>query len=187
MGLKYDEYIKEHKDNVKQAYQWLRNYLPEIFEDGYLKMECDLLIEEHDKSKYSSEEYDPYDAYFYGSRSYQVVDEFKHAWLHHIHKNPHHWQHWVLINDNPEEGEIVLDMPDEYIIEMICDWWSFSWKSGDLTEIFKWYEEHSPYMKLSEYTRDHVEDILRMIKEKLESADESLPGRLSEVDNVSAS
>ena len=51
-------------------------------------------------------------------------------------------------------------MPDCYIIEMICDWWSFSWKQENLYEIFKWYEERKDYIKLSDYTRKKVEDIL---------------------------
>ena len=51
-------------------------------------------------------------------------------------------------------------MPDCYIIEMICDWWSFSWKQENLHEIFKWYEERKNYIKLSDYTRRKVENIL---------------------------
>ena len=62
----------------------------------------------------------------------------------------------------------ILDMPDEYIIEMICDWWAFSWAAGDLTTIFKWYDEHQEYMKLSVITRQKVENILHQIKTKLE-------------------
>ena len=54
---------------------------------------------------------------------------------------PHHWQYWVLINDNPEEGEVLIEMPYNYILEMICDWWAFSWAKGNLNEIFPWYEE----------------------------------------------
>lgn len=178
MSKQYDEYIKEHKQNVREAHGWLRTYLPEIFEDDEFKGEVSQLCEfDHDRSKYSEEEYDAYDKYFYGkNRSYEVVQNFNKAWLHHIHNNPHHWQYWVLINDDPDEGEIILDMPNKYIIEMICDWWSFSFKKGDLREIFSWYKEHSRYMKLSEYTRDHVEDILYMINRKLtelESNDEN--------------
>lgn len=41
--------------------------------------------------------------------SYEVVENFNRAWLLHIHRNPHHWQHWVLINDDPELGETVLE------------------------------------------------------------------------------
>lgn len=169
MSKEYDDYIKEHKDNVFKAFQWLEKNLPEIFLDEGFKATCRHLCEySHDQSKYSEEEYDAYDKYFYGrNKSYQVVNDFNIAWLHHIHANPHHWQHWVLINDDPDKSEIILDMPDEYIIEMICDWWSFSFKKGDLHEIFNWYEERKDYMKLSEYTRDRVQDLLYMIKEKL--------------------
>ena len=127
------------------------------------------IIFNHDHSKNEPDEYSAYDAYFYGgNRSYAVVQDFNRAWLTHIHRNPHHWQHWVLINDDPNEGEIVIDMPYEYIIEMICDWWAFSWNKGNLYEIFNWYDEHKDYMKLSEKTRNTVENILNKIKEKLD-------------------
>ena len=168
MSKIYDEYIENHKKNVFNAFLWLEANLPEVFHYDEFKAECRYLCEfSHDESKYSDEEYDAYDKYFYGNRSYEVVENFRKAWLHHIHANPHHWQHWVLINDNPEEGEIVLDIPNKYIIEMICDWMSFSLSKGNLYELFDWYDEHKKYMKLSDLTRDHVEDILTMIKNKL--------------------
>ena len=83
----------------------------------------------------------------------------------------HHWQHWILINDDPDKAEVILDMPYNYILEMICDWWSFSWKTGKLEEIFTWYDAHKAYMKLSDKTRETVEDILDKIKAKLEEED----------------
>lgn len=64
-------------------------------------------------------------------------------------------------------------MPYNYIIEMICDWWAFSWNGRNLNEIFDWYDKHKDYMKLSDATRKTVEDILSKIKEKLEGLDES--------------
>ena len=73
-----------------------------------------------------------------------------------------------MINDDPEEGTVALDMPYRYILEMICDWWAFSWKDGELTEIFDWYKMHEKHMILSEDTRKTVEDILEKIKKKLE-------------------
>lgn len=173
MSEKYDEYIREHKENVSKAFYWLRDNLPEIFSDEYFKRDCEFeCVRNHDESKYIDDEYKAYDAYFYGgNRSFEVVQNFNKAWLKHIHRNPHHWQHWVLLNDNPDEGEIILDMPDVYIIEMICDWWSFSWKQGKLDEIFKWYDERKEYMKLSDYTRLRVEVILKQIKAKLSESD----------------
>lgn len=167
MSKEYDTYLSNHRVNVSRGYNWLHKNLPEIFK-GVEDRSAELRFF-HDKSKESPDEYNAYDNYFYGkNRSYAVVTKFKWAWLEHIHHNPHHWQHWVLINDDPEEGEVILEMPYEYIIEMICDWWSFSWAKGNLTEIFSWYEEHSKYIKLAPKTRKTVESILKKIRKKLD-------------------
>lgn len=169
MSQQYDEYLKEHLDNVVKGCKWLIGNLSEIFLDdnniSEVLYQCQF---KHDRSKYNANEYDAYDNYFYGgNKSFEVVQNFNNAWLIHIHNNPHHWQHWVLLNDEPDEGEIILDMPDNYIIEMICDWWSFSWKTGNLYEIFNWYDKRKNYIKLSKATREKVENILHSIREKL--------------------
>ncbi len=144
---------------------WLHNNLPEVTE-GVPNLAWQIAFE-HDHSKSEPDEYAAYDAYFYGNRSYAAVRDFQRAWLLHIHRNPHHWQHWILINDSPQAGETAIEMPYNYIIEMICDWWSFSWASGDLGEIFIWYDGHKNYMKLHPNTRKKVEGILKKIKEKI--------------------
>ena len=166
MSQKYDEYLKEHITNVVKAFNWFKEYMPTLFLDENDMNEIEHQITtSHDKSKFTQEEYEAYDKYFYGgNKSYDVIRNFNNAWLHHIHNNPHHWQHWVLLNDEPDEGEIFLEMPDNYIIEMICDWWSFSWKKGDLTEIFSWYNERKDYIKLGPDTREKVEGILESMK-----------------------
>lgn len=173
MSRKYDLYLEQHKGNVAKGFHWIKENLPELIIDipgvDYEHQICF----EHDLSKSNLDEYEAYDAYFYGgNRSYYVVEEFRYAWLKHIHNNPHHWQYWVLINDEPNEGEIVLDIPYNYILEMICDWWAFSWNSGDLTEMFDWYEAHKDYMKLSSRTRRNVEYTLDKIREKLKESEE---------------
>lgn len=168
MSVQYDEYIEEHKSYVWEAFDWLSTNIPELTDETTWTKAERLCAYMHDDSKYDKAEYDAYDAYFYGgNRSYEVVQSFNKAWLHHIHENPHHWQYWVLINDDPDNGEIILDMPNEYIIEMLCDWLSFSFKKGDLHEIFNWYDEHKDYMKLSDRTRSKVNHSLEMIKKKL--------------------
>lgn len=174
MSMEYDLYLKEHKANVRKGFEWIEKNLPEVVLPGKTEgvgksVLWHQICSMHDASKYTPNEYDAYDAYFYGNnKSFEVVNNFNHAWLHHIHNNPHHWQHWVLNNDDPDEGEVILDMPYRYILEMICDWWAFSWKSDNLREIFKWYDEHKDYMKLSTKTRDIVESILDKIKTKLD-------------------
>jgi hypothetical protein len=149
----------EHVANVEKAYIWLRE--KEIISD-----ELTTQINWHDVSKYLKDEYDAYDTYFYGKKTEKVKTEFNYAWLHHIHNNPHHWQYWVLVND--EDGTHALEMPREYVIEMICDWWAFSHKSGNLYEIFDWYKSHKKNMILHEKTKKLVEEILDRIKQELD-------------------
>lgn len=169
MSNQYDRYLDQHKSNVKRAFDYIRDNLPELVIGDY-DYEHQIGFA-HDESKSSQEEYDAYDAYFYGgNRSYSVVQNFNKAWLHHIHNNPHHWQHWVLINDDPGEGIVLLEMPYNYVLEMVCDWWAFSWSKGNLSEIFKWYDEHKEYMRLNPKTRSIVENILAKIKEKVEES-----------------
>lgn len=173
MSYQYDLYLEQHKGNVTKGLQWIEEHLPELLKPGF---NYDWQINfGHDQSKSEPDEYAAYDAYFYGgNRSYEVVQNFRRAWLAHIHRNPHHWQHWILMNDDPGEGMVILDMPYNFIIEMICDWWAFSWNKGNLYEIFSWYDEHKDYMKLSDKTRKTVEDILSQIKEKLDTPEETL-------------
>lgn len=166
MSKQYDDYLKQHIANVSKGYNWLRTNLSHLLIGGI--PDIDRQISEHDRSKYIPDEYDAYDAYFYGKeKTSEVEKNFQLAWLQHIHRNPHHWQYWVLIHDDPDEGETIMEMPYNYIIEMICDWWAFSWNKGDLSEIFSWYEEHAAYIKLAPGTRAIVEDILWELRGRL--------------------
>ena len=180
MSEMYDAYLQIHKAGVCKAYQWIEENIPQVLKD--LDKDIDWQIQfNHDASKTDAEEYQAYDAYFYGDRSYKVVQDFKYAWLHHIHNNPHHWQYWVLINDDEEEGTIALEMPFEYVIEMICDWWSFSFRSGDLREVFSWYADHEKRMILHKKTRELVDYILAEINNKLDEMDMKLDDMIEEV------
>lgn len=174
MSQQYDEYLHEHISNVNKAWWWMSDHgiLP-----PHMPFEAEALTM-HDNSKLGEEEYDAYDDYFYGKEGkdeddISVIDSaFDYAWLHHIHNNPHHWQYWVLIND--DEGTKALEMPASYVYEMIADWWSFSWKTGKLTEIFDWYEKHKDKMVLHPATKILVEEALNKIKAILitQAADE---------------
>lgn len=182
MSREYDLYLAEHIGNVQRGWDWMRtNLLPEI--DQWIARQypdspvidiygIQRLVTEHDKSKTDKEEYEPYDAYFYGPSSIRhsskTVRDFDAAFLRHIHKNPHHWQYWVLVHDDNEEGVEPIEMPLNYIFEMICDWWTFSWKSNDLLEIFQWYEDHKKHMILHSKSKKTVECILSTMKKILE-------------------
>jgi hypothetical protein len=57
-------------------------------------------------------------------------------------------------------------MPYIYILEMICDWGSFSIKSGDFRELSKFYYEKArddEEKNLSDATKEIVEEILTKI------------------------
>lgn len=71
----------------------------------------------HDESKWSAAEFPAY------VRKYAMgIDDkpdFERAFLHHLHHNPHHWQHWLLPN---VASNTAVDMPENYIREMVADW-----------------------------------------------------------------
>jgi len=161
MSFAYDQYLAEHIGNVNKGLHWMLDNLG--LKEEKTALEEAMVSFNHDESKYSTEEYDAYDQYFYGgNRSYKVVQDFNYAWLHHIHQNPHHWQYWVLLEDDPESGMPykALEIPVPYIFEMIADWWSFSWKEGNLFEIFDWYADHRSKQIINPKSREIVEYIL---------------------------
>lgn len=163
MSKEYDKYLNEHKECVSSAFHWLRTH-GIVMLNNYCMWKA---IFDHDDSKFDEDEYDAYDKYFYGEKTPEVKEAFDFAWLHHIHNNPHHWQYWVLINDE-YDGTKALMMPYNRVVEMICDWWSFSWKTGNLYEIFDWYESHKEQMILHKKTRELVEEILAGIRTELD-------------------
>lgn len=168
MSMEYDTYLLEHISNVQKGLEFFKKHMPDVLHDdkGFIGYALEEQFANHDKSKYDEEEYAAYDAYFYGGNKTQaVLDEFNRAWLHHIHHNPHHWQYYILIQDDDET--VCVEMPYCYVLEMICDWWAFSWKKGDLFEIFKWYEDHKKHIQLGLETRKTVEDILNRLRAKL--------------------
>ena len=171
MSKEYNEYLSKHVGAVHKAAAWMADNLAIVQgmtdEEKFAFWKA---VRKHDDSKWCMREYVGYDACFYGEAD---EDAFNRAWLHHIHNNPHHWQHWLLMNDDGKYREpdkvIPLEMPEVCALEMVADWWSFSWRSGDLSEVFGWYEDHKDDMILHPKTREFVESVLSEIREKLAS------------------
>ena len=167
MSKEYDDYLKSHIDAVRNAVDWIvENNVGDVrkLRGGLVAARLASNARAHDESKFLIEEYGPYDAYFYGGRDEGALDA---AWLHHIHHNPHHWQHWLLFEDENDGKPKPLEMPKEHALEMVADWWSFSWRSGNLREVFGWYDEHKDRIVLHQSTREYVESVLGEIDEKL--------------------
>jgi hypothetical protein len=166
MRDEYDDYLAKHVNSVKNAFSWICVNLPELVDD-YDADELGEYIGKHDRSKWDDEEYFAYCEYFYGDRTPEVDEDFDYAWLHHQHSNPHHWQHWLLRED---DGDVkALEMPYLDVLEMVCDHWAFSWVKDNLYEIFTWYDNNKDKMVLHQETRNLYESILDKIKNKLDS------------------
>lgn len=164
MSAEYDMTLKQHVANVRKAYFWIKRSLPEVLLE-IPGVDYSWYIDFHDDSKTIPDEYNAVDAYLYGEQTKEVVAKYKRARLEHRNRNPHHWSYWILHN---EDGTTeVLDMDYPYIIEMICDWWSYSWAQDDLFIIFDWYDANKKTIKLSKKTRKTVEDILNKLEAKL--------------------
>jgi len=127
----------------------------------------------HDLSKFRPSELLPYARYFYepdGSPRtrrdktgyYKAAETGDHAfdiaWMHHQHRNPHHWQYWVLPLD--DGGVRALRMPEEYVLEMVADWRGASLAQGYGSDVVPWYLEHMHLMTLHPETRWDVEDLI---------------------------
>jgi hypothetical protein len=125
----------------------------------------------HDWTKLTPSEFFPY-ARFFGSPQppkdktgyYKPTDTgdvlFETAWLSHTRKNTHHWQYHVMA---VEDGEKLYDMPDEDVLEMICDWWGASRAQKTKSSPKEWYYAHKELMRFSPLTQHKVETYLEEI------------------------
>ena len=132
----------------------------------------------HDWSKFLPCEWRPYARYFYGnlpdwdivkrqipSYSYNGTKQaasvaFDMAWLHHQHRNPHHWQHWVLREDSGATK--LLPMPENFVREMVADWMGAGRAITGKWETAAWYEKNREKIQLNESTREKVEQLLEL-------------------------
>jgi hypothetical protein len=111
----------------------------------------------HDLSKFRPGEWWPYLQQFYGT-----PDEarFNVAWLAHQHRNPHHWQHWILREDSGVTK--TLAMPHPFVLEMVADWAGAGRCFKGYWDVAAWYLTSRHEMQLHPETRTLVEAILRL-------------------------
>ncbi len=153
----YKKYIIEHKANVTKFADWLKENLPELFEGIDIEL-FDDMIREHDASKFSEEEFEPYAQKWFNNSGETL--EYREAWKHHWTHNEHHPEFWL--------GE---DMPYIYILEMLCDWGSFGMKTGNLRELSDFYynkAKDDEEKNLSDNTKEIIEEILDKINSRLD-------------------
>jgi len=135
----------------------------------------------HDLSKFLPSEFIPYSNYFYGNNNdihrgrnitgyYKPTDTgdkaFDFAWLLHQKRNRHHWQWWILPED--EGGIKLLEIEEPYRTEMLCDWigaakaqGKFSPEDDYLYKTRQWWNTNNHKMQLHPNTRKYFEDLLK--------------------------
>lgn len=115
----------------------------------------------HDASKFLPSEWGPYANTFYkldGSKQYDETPAFKVAWLMHQHRNPHHWQHWILKMDGG--STVALEMPMRYVLEMVADWMGAGRAITGKWESAAWYANNRDKIILHDQTRKIVDGII---------------------------
>lgn len=115
----------------------------------------------HDWSKFTRSEWGPYVRRFeYGRAGLEDKsndpEDFKRAWSHHWHHNPHHWEYWA----KPEWDGMMLHMPETYAREMIADWRAASRVYSGQSDCLSWYEKNKHRQTMDSATREFVEGIL---------------------------
>jgi hypothetical protein len=116
----------------------------------------------HDWAKMSRAEWNPYVQMFYGPKLIQwknkEQEDFDRAWLHHQHKNPHHWQHYLLQED---DGDIkILEIPENFAREMVADWIGVGRAITGKWEVESWYKANYEKIKLHPNTRKLVDNLI---------------------------
>lgn len=142
--LRYASYVARHK--------WF------VFRAG-LKTKAPLWrLVVHDWSKLTPAEWRGYVDTFYRDGVPGAPERFDRAWLHHQHRNPHHWQHWLLRED---DGPLkVLPMPEEFVREMVADWMGAGRAITGRWEINDWYVRNFEKIVLAPETRVRVHELL---------------------------
>ncbi len=96
----------------------------------------------HDLSKFMPSEWISYAWSFYGPWKYNerpdwLVKSFNRAWLKHQHRNPHHWQYWILVQD--DGPAIKIEIPLNYCKEMLANWRGAGRAISGIDNTYGWY------------------------------------------------
>ena len=126
----------------------------------------------HDLSKFTPREFKAYSNYFFDiqqaprpkegyKKPAKTTEEFDVAWMHHVRRNDHHWQYWVVVLDDTgvvRPAVVARKMPIKVVTEMLCDWIGAgkAQRFGNNTKI--WWRKHNKSMILHPDTRAWLEN-----------------------------
>jgi len=117
----------------------------------------------HDWDKFLPRMFFPYSRFFYKPDGtpqvrrdktgyYKPSDtgdrDFDLAWLGHVRRSPHHWQYWVLPD---EDGDHVFPMGHNDVKEMVCDWIGAGLAQGK-PDVAEWWKRNQHKMQFAPET-----------------------------------
>lgn len=152
----YHVYIYNHQQNVFKA--WMTNMnifllLVPMDEESIRQLNVEII--NHDTSKFSEEEFEPYRKNFFPVSDKEKENnkgDFDMAWEHHYKNNPHHWNYWV------DENGVAKEIDEINIIHMICDWMAMGMQFNNTAA--EYYFKNKNKINLHPVTREKVEYIL---------------------------
>ncbi len=125
----------------------------------------------HDLSKYSWPEFSASVRYYQGDRSpfsyEKTIRSYSSGWLHHKGKNRHHWEYWYDMIGGKWQP---IEMPYEYVVEMVCDriaaCKTYQKEKYTQQSALLYYLEKPAKNYMHENTRKLLEYLLRLVAEK---------------------
>lgn len=170
-SLEYLEYIEEHINNINQAFKNISkdSFIKAGYKRGYhfsyssqdmLYWRLQGMVEQHDISKLSDEEFDEYRRCFHPINDEEKT-ELRHSWEHHKENNSHHWQTWTekYTKSGKFNDEIYLDMVHNFI-----DWYAMSMKFGG--KPLDYYRAKSDEIHLPDFAVKAMEEIEQVVIEQ---------------------
>jgi hypothetical protein len=150
-------------DPIAEYSDSLRQHIVYVQEAGRQIGVSEYLLKEHDASKWHMNEFDAYSEYFHNGKKNRT--EFARAWLHHIHNNPHHWEHWIFSDPgyNFAGAEIVnrcIEMPKMYALEMVADWMGASRSYTGSWDMTEWLMKNASRIIVHPKTNQYLCDVL---------------------------
>ena len=161
VGLEEQNYFGVDENVAKKFIETLEDHIKYVREAGKLIEVNDAQLAIHDDSKWTKAEFPGYAMHFQGGGA---PDDFSKSWLHHIHCNPHHWQHWLFSDGyTPKNSEVengAVEMPRHFALEMIADWMGASMAYTGKWDMADWLMKNIPRIKVHSKTAKYLKSVL---------------------------
>ena len=164
----YLDYLEAHIKNNKKAWDVICKACPNesFVYDDFKYHTISRLIDEHDLSKLSEEEFVQYRRHFYPVENDFIPDEpgnaYDVAWLHHLKVNEHHWEHWTKRDFyQPHAAEC-------HCICMLADWMAMGMYFDEpnyILNTLEYYEKNKETINLPKWAEELICEVLGKVSE----------------------